>query len=164
MGSFLRRRILQPILDLLTQGITPEKIALSLAIGLAIGVFPMLGVTTLLCALIAVVLKLNLPTIQLVNYLVYPAQIALLIPFIRLGEKLSGAPPLPLSVSQILAMIKADAWHAITFLWHSTMLAVVGWCLTAPFFIVCFYLAALPILRYASRKTRPLPADFKLGT
>ena len=154
MGSFLRRRILQPILDLLTQGITPEKIALSLAIGIALGVFPMLGVTTLLCALIAVVLKLNLPAIQLVNYLMYPAQIALLIPFIRLGEKIFGVPPLPLSVSQILAMIKADAWHAITFLWHSTMLAVAGWSLTAPVFIACFYLAAVPILRYTSRNLK----------
>ncbi len=148
----LLQRMLKPILDLLTQGITPEKIALSLAIGIAFGVFPMLGTTTLLCTLIAVPLRLNLPAIQLVNYLMYPAQIALLIPFIRLGEWLWSAPPLPLSLSQILAMVRADAWHAITVLWHSTMLAVSAWILAAPVFVAIFYVCAVPLLRYAASK------------
>ncbi len=146
----LLRRITQPILDLLTQGITPEKIALSLALGIAFGVFPMLGTTTLLCTLIAVPLRLNLPALQLVNYLMYPVQIALLIPFIRFGEWLWNAPRLPLSLSQILAMVRTDAWHAITLLWHSTMLAVSAWLLAAPFFIAAFYLVTVPVLRYAA--------------
>ncbi len=40
---------------------TPEKMALSLALGGALGVFPALGCTTLLCTLVAIVLRLNLP-------------------------------------------------------------------------------------------------------
>lgn len=162
----LLRRIAQPILDLLTQGITPEKIALSLAIGIAFGVFPMLGTTTLLCTLIAVPLRLNLPAIQLVNYLMYPAQIAMLIPFIRFGEWLWRAPKLPLSLSQILALVRADAWHAISLLWHSTMLAVSGWLLAAPLFIAAFYVATVPVLRYAARSLNRNsgPADLKLET
>ena len=157
----LLRRILKPILDLLTQGITPEKIALSLAIGIAFGVFPMLGTTTLLCTLIAVPLRLNLPAIQLVNYLMYPAQIALLIPFIRFGEWLWNAPKLPLSLSQILAMVRADPWHAITVLWHSTMLAVSAWILAAPVFVAIFYVCEVPLLRYAASH---LGKQGKLGT
>ena len=152
---------MQPILALLTQGITPEKIALSLAIGIAVGVFPMLGTTTLLCAGLAIVLGLNLPAMQLVNYLVYPAQIALLIPFMRLGEWIFSAQPLPLSLSQILAMVKADAMHAIAELWHSTMLAVVGWSLTAPVFVLCFYFLMTPLLRRLARRSSSRAATLK---
>src|SRR5262249_31861133 len=83
--SFFYRRILRPIIELLRQGVTPEKMALSLALGVALGVFPALGWTTTLCAIAALVLRLNLPAIQIVNYFMYPAQIALLIPFFRLG-------------------------------------------------------------------------------
>ena len=94
-GRFFRRRLARPIIELLRQGVTPEKMALSLALGVALGVFPVLGTTTALCALVAFIWRLNLPAIQIVNYFVYPLQIALLIPFFRLGEKLFGAPHLP---------------------------------------------------------------------
>ena len=90
--GFFRRRIARPILELLRQGVTPEKMALSLALGVAIGVFPALGTTTALCALVAFIWRLNLPAIQIVNYFVYPAQLALIIPSFRAGEILFGAP------------------------------------------------------------------------
>jgi len=51
--GFFRRRIARPIVELLRQGVTPEKMALSLALGVALGVFPVLGTTTALCALVA---------------------------------------------------------------------------------------------------------------
>ena len=51
---FLRRRLVEPILELLRQGVTPEKIALSLAFGLGLGIFPVLGVSTMLCTLVAI--------------------------------------------------------------------------------------------------------------
>ena len=92
-NSFFHRKLVLPVINLLRQGITPEKIALSLAIGICLGVFPLLGSTTILCTLAAILFRLNLPAIQLVNYFVYPLQLALLIPFIRLGEALLGAQP-----------------------------------------------------------------------
>src|SRR5215472_18851503 len=104
--SFFYRKLVVPILDLLRQGITPEKIAQSLAFGLVLGVFPVLGSTTILCALAAIIFRLNLPAIQLVNYFVYPLQLALLIPFIRFGEILFRAPHVPLSLTIIIESIK----------------------------------------------------------
>ena len=73
------------IADLLKQGITPEKIALTVALGAFIGTIPMLGTTTILCTVVALALRLNLPAIQMVNGIVYPLQLILLIPFYRLG-------------------------------------------------------------------------------
>jgi uncharacterized protein (DUF2062 family) len=53
-GPFYRR-VVDPILRLMTQGITPEKIALSLAFGIVLGVFPMLGSTAILCVVAALI-------------------------------------------------------------------------------------------------------------
>jgi uncharacterized protein (DUF2062 family) len=155
-SGFLRRRLVRPILDLLRQGVTPEKIALSVALGLALGVFPAIGLTTALCALAALILHLNLPAIQLVNYFVYPLQIALLIPFFRLGEKLFRAPHLPLSIPQIYAMIHANMAEAIRTLWTTTWHAMVVWCLLAPVAAALVYAALVPVLRRALRRqTQP---------
>lgn len=150
--SFLHRRLARPILDLLRQGVTPEKIALSLALGVALGVFPVLGSTTALCALAALILHLNLPAIQAVNYFVYPLQIAFLIPFYRLGERLFRAPRLPLSVPQIYAMIHSNMWEAIRSLWTTTWHGIVVWCLLAPVFVAAVYVVLAPALRRVLRR------------
>ncbi|HJX94849.1 MAG TPA: DUF2062 domain-containing protein [Candidatus Acidoferrum sp.] len=148
--SFFWRRIAQPIVELLRQGVTPEKMALSLALGVALGVFPVLGTTTALCALVAFLWRLNLPAIQIVNYFVYPLQIALLIPFFRVGEKLFGAAHLPLSVAQILAAVHASFWGAIRFMWTTIWHAAVAWCLIAPLFVAMTYVVLVPLLRRAA--------------
>ncbi|MGB2589536.1 MAG: DUF2062 domain-containing protein [Candidatus Acidiferrum sp.] len=155
--GFFRRRIVRPIADLLRQGVTPEKLALSLALGVALGVFPVLGTTTALCAIAAFVLRLNLPAIQIVNYFVYPAQIALLIPFFRLGEKLFGAPHLPRSAAQISGIIHASLWSATRFLWTTLWHAAIAWCLIALAFVPLAYLVQLPLLRRMLRKQQVPP-------
>jgi len=69
----------------LRQGISPRRLALTLALGFAIGCIPVVGIPTVLCAGLALALKLNLPAIQAANYVVMPLQIALIVPFVRLG-------------------------------------------------------------------------------
>jgi hypothetical protein len=70
----------------------PETIALIFALGLVLGVFPVFGLPTLLCAGAAILFRLNLPAIQIVNQICAPLQYALLIPLARLGAKITGAP------------------------------------------------------------------------
>lgn len=154
MEDLLQRRVLQPILDLLRQGVTPEKIALSVALGAMLGIFPALGWTTILCAIAAWVLRLNLPAIQLVNYLMYPLQIVLLLPFFRLGEKLFNAPHLPISVPQILTMSKANLEDTVKLLWSTTWHAMVVWALFAPVAVALAYFLLVPLLRRALRQSQ----------
>jgi len=150
--GFFRRRIARPIVELLRQGVTPEEMALSLALGAALGVFPVLGTTTALCALVALLWRLNLPAIQIVNYFVYPLQIALLIPFFRAGEKLFGAPHLPLSLVQILTVVHASFWGATRFLWTTIWHAAAAWCLIAPMFVALAYVILVVLLRRIARR------------
>ena len=145
-GWFYRKLVL-PVIDLLRQGITPEKIALSLAIGICLGVFPVIGSTTILCTLAAIVFRLNLPAIQLVNYLVYPLQLALLIPFIRFGEVLFRAPHVSLSLTIIYESIKRSACQTTKTYWTSGWHAMIAWLLVGPLMIWIMYLVLVPALR-----------------
>jgi len=145
--GFFHRRVVAPIVALLTQGITPEKIALSLAFGIVLGIFPVLGSTTVLCAVAALIFQLNLPAIQIVNYLIYPLQLFLLVPFIRMGEKLFRASPLPLSLTQILTLLRADPPHAISWLWVAEVRAIFAWLLVGAPAIFLLYILLSGLLR-----------------
>lgn len=134
-------------MDLLVQGVTPEKIALSLAIGICLGVFPIVGTTTALCTVAAIVFRLNLPAIQLVNYFVYPLQLALLIPFIRLGEIIFRAPHVSLSLTVILESVKRSAWQATKTYWTPGWHAMIAWCFVGPVSIGLLYVVLAPTLR-----------------
>jgi len=144
--------LIRPILELLRQGVTPEKLALSLALGLVLSVFPAVGWTTTLCALAALIFRLNLPAIQLINYFMYPAQIALLLPFFRLGEKVFRAPHLPISIPHIYRMAHANLWGAIKFLWSTTWHAMVVWAVLAPLSTVLLYYVLLPVFRRVAQR------------
>jgi uncharacterized protein (DUF2062 family) len=152
--SFWVRRVRKPIVALLRAGATPEKLALSLGLGLVLGVFPVLGTTTVLCFLVALALRLNPVAIQLTNYLVYPVHIALLLPFVRLGEHLYGAEPVPLSPAVLRERFAADAWGALGGLWHTVLHAITAWSLVAPLLVAACYFALLPLLRALAARTR----------
>jgi uncharacterized protein (DUF2062 family) len=156
IGAFLQRRVKTPVITLLRQGITPDKMALCLALGVGIGVFPILGTTTAILTIVALTLRLNLVAIQVANYVTYPLQILLIIPFLRIGEWLVGAPPLPLSVTQIVERFDGGFWNGITTLATSLLHAALGWLVVVPAVTVGIYVGLRPVLRrmaatYASR-------------
>jgi uncharacterized protein (DUF2062 family) len=138
-NGFWRRAIIDPVLALLRQGVTPEKIAMGMALGIAIGVAPMIGSTTILCGLAAFAFRLNPAAIQVVNYVMSPLQLALLIPFIRAGERMFGASHSPLTLNGILQLIQANMWHAIVSLWTVTIHAMAVWLFAAAILVFPVY-------------------------
>ena len=72
----------------LRQGISPRRLALTIALGFVMGCIPVMGLPTALCAVIALAFRLNQPAIQAANYLAMPFQVALIVPLLKLGEKL----------------------------------------------------------------------------
>lgn len=161
--NFLQSRVIKPLVKLLVEGVTPEKLALSLALSAALAVIPAFGWSVWLCGLAGLALGLNLPAMQAVNYFLYPAQVALLLPFFRLGEKLFRAPHLPLSVSQIISMAHSNFWSAIKLLWNTTWHAVVVWALVAPFAVGLIYVGLLPIFRRVAKRRPAAPRAAEAG-
>jgi uncharacterized protein (DUF2062 family) len=89
-----------------------EKLAVSLALGAVLGVFPVVGVPTLLCGAVAAMWRLNFPALQLMNYVVYPLQIALWWPFTQFGRALFGVSHHLRGLAGLMAMAfhTAAAW------------------------------------------------------
>jgi uncharacterized protein (DUF2062 family) len=112
-----------------------DSIAIILAVGLVLGTFPVYGCPTVFCLLAAVALRLNAPALQLVNQLLSPLQLALLIPFARLGERVIGSP--------------ATASHSILSRFSEfTLQAVAGWlCISVPLGILLYFVVAQTLRR-----------------
>jgi uncharacterized protein (DUF2062 family) len=156
--TFWQRRFIYPIAHQLTQGITPEKIALTLAVGSACALFPIFGFTTILCLIVGIVLKLNQPIIQLVNGICTPIHFPVIVGLFRLGEYLFGVTHRPMHFRSIgtewiqfwespvlfVHRIGENAWHAI-----------VAWLILAPIWATLVYLVARPVLQEIVR-IRPL--------
>ena len=145
--TWWQRRVVAPVVAQLKQGITPEKIALTLALGGVLGIFPILGATTLLCGVAGVWLRLNQPLIQLVNYLVYPLQLLLLIPFYRAGERLFGAEPVPIVDGPgLIARFGESPWQFLLDYGRVGLYGIAVWCLVAPLLAALAYALLKPVL------------------
>jgi uncharacterized protein (DUF2062 family) len=148
--KWLHRRLLQPLLALLRQGISPDRLALCVSIGVVVGNIPILGVSTILCTIIALIFRLNLPAIQLVQAAMAPTQVLLFIPFVRLGEWILRVPPQPVSIKAALALMAQGIWHTVEVLWDSILHASLAWALLAPFCIRLLYRLLAPLFERAA--------------
>jgi uncharacterized protein (DUF2062 family) len=129
----------------LRQGISPRRLALTLALGFAIGCIPVVGLPTLVCALLALTLRLNLPAIQAANYIAMPLQLLLMVPFLRLGAWMFAAGSSPgtsavdlLSLSPMAMAVQCAALTA-----H----AVLAWMLLALPAVAVMTVTFIPLLR-----------------
>jgi uncharacterized protein (DUF2062 family) len=153
------RRLLEPLLALLRQGISPRRLALCVAIAIVVGNIPILGVSTILCTFIALIFRLNFPAIQLVQAAMAPTQVLLIIPFVRLGEWILRVPPQVVSVKAALALMSQGMWQAIVVLRDAIFHAGLAWALIGPFAVYLLHRLLTPVFeRMAAQIGRP-PAE-----
>jgi uncharacterized protein (DUF2062 family) len=142
-----RRRVVDVTLGQLRQGITPEKIALSIALGTIIAIFPIMGTTTALCLLVGVALRLNQPILQLVNWIAWPLQIPGIYFFVRAGEWVTRSPPVSFSISALLVAFKNSPLRFLQQYGMTGLRGVLAWALIAPFIAALLFGLTLPLLR-----------------
>lgn len=146
-GNWLRRKLWAPIQAQLRQGLSAEGLAWSLSLALGCATCPVIGATTALCIAAGAAFKLNHPVMQVVNYVSYPIQIILLVPFWRLGEWIFRAPRLDLDLGRILGALKADTWGALRFYWAEVWHGAAAWALVALPLACLMALALTPLFR-----------------
>ncbi len=127
--TFLRRKLIDPITGLLRRGVTPQRLAWSLAVGFVVGVNPLLGSTTVCALAAAYLLGLNLVASQIISHLVYPLELLLFPAFIRLGDLLFRTSPLPLTLEGLVAAARTHPWQTTRLLWFWEWHALVIWAL-----------------------------------
>jgi hypothetical protein len=140
--------------DFLEMGLTPDAVALGVSVGIVVGVFPFLGLTTLLAAVIVLILRLNMPLVQAVNYLMAPIHILMIVPWIRAGEYVFGRARGPLTAKETIFLIQHKPWIALEAIWWDILRAVGAWCLAAPFLILIFYWILKPISHRIAAKLK----------
>jgi uncharacterized protein (DUF2062 family) len=150
-----QRNVIDPIAVQLTQGITPEKIALTLSVGSALALFPILGTTTLLCILAGILLKLNQAIIQLVNMLCASIHFPLIVCLFRLGHLMFGVPYThfgPGMVHRMLDTFWEDPTRFFERFGVDALHAIAAWAIIVPFWVPLVYFTSLPVLREALRR------------
>lgn len=147
MPNLSHRSLAASLLHLLRQGLTPEKLALSLALGIGLSCFPIFGTTTILCIIVALAFGLNLPAIQVGNYLALPLQLVLFLPFLRLGERLLRAPAMPLSPEQLLALARTSPDKTAHLLLASQWHCILGWLVVCPGITLLSFLIVRPLMQ-----------------
>jgi len=160
----LRARMSATLRGLLHHGHTPERIAISVACGVAIGLFPIFGTTTLLCIVAAVILRLNHPAIQVSNQLMYPVQIPLIVVFVRMGESMLGVAPIPFSATLMVAELRANPGSLFQRFGTASLHGIVGWLVVAPVVVAATYAVALPVVRLVSRRPASTEASEAAAT
>ncbi len=145
------RRFLKPLVKFLKQGISPHELALTLSLGVVIGLIPLMGVNTFILTVVALVFRLNLPAVQLINYSLFVAQLLLYIPFIRLGELLLGMSPFPLNFGRISNMFTVNWLDALQHLWLAHAAGLFAWFIVGlPAGFLLYYLSK-PVFYYYSK-------------
>lgn len=146
----LYRRIVLPVLSLLRRGASPRRLAWSIAVGLLIGINPVLGTTTILCFAVAMALRLNIAASQLANHVIYPLQLLLLVPFLQMGSYVFHTEPLPFSTRVLLEDARRDPLELIRRIWRWEWHALLVWAAIAAVLIPLIALALTPALRRLS--------------
>jgi len=144
--GFIHKYVSSPIISLLRQGLSPKMLALSMSFGITVGLFPIVGTTTAICTMAAIMLRMNLLVMQLGNWLVYPVQILLVVPFIILGGHLFNTIA-TLDPTAIMELLRTDLWAAVRLFSKALVHATIAWFLCAPFVFTGFYMALLFVFR-----------------
>jgi uncharacterized protein (DUF2062 family) len=143
----------------LTQGISPERLALTVAAGTACSLFPFLGFTSLLNLLVGLGLRLNQPVLQGLNQLLGPLQLFLILPYIRLGEWIWRSPSDRFALSEMIQCFRDGSIleFLARFGWAGAH-ALTAWAVTAPPIVLAVYWLLRPWFgRIASPGATPLP-------
>lgn len=155
VSAWLQRKVRDPLLAELRQGTSPEAMAAAVAVAFALAIIPILGVTTLLCLLAGRLFRLNHVVMQIVNHACVVLQLALFPLFIRLGEAILQAEPLPISVPAIVEEFNRS-WSGLVQKFGLAYLhGLLAWALTVP---LCSW-GLYWLLRGTFRRLAPAPTS-----
>ena len=146
--GFWQRRVVRPIIGQFTLGITPDRIAATLAVGTACSVFPFFGFTTLLNVGAGLALKLNHPILHVINQLLGPVQLMLILVYVRIGETVWHAAGERITIHEIVTTFREASLEAFLqrFGWAGVH-ALTAWVITTPLLVAAIYLTLRPLLR-----------------
>ncbi|KAF7836383.1 hypothetical protein G2W53_011242 [Senna tora] len=160
LTNWFQRNIIDPLLLILRRGAELKLLAFSAALGITLGIFPIYGVTVLLCGIAIAFLRsfCHAPTVMLANFTATPIQLSLVVPFLRFGEVISGGPHFPLTSGALKKVFTGEASHELLL---AIAHALLGWLVASPFILGTLYIVFLPCFKFLIQRfsTDPLNQD-----
>lgn len=115
------------IRNLLNLDDPPEKVALAFAVGIFFGFSPLVGLQTLLAALVAFIWKFNKLAIISGSYISNPWTMGPIIAAAwGLGHSIVGGPPMELPEVSLAALAGMDFWRQLAGQWRQLLPFAVG--------------------------------------
>ncbi len=148
--SWLRHRLIDPLLELLKAGLAPGQLALTVGLGVAFGLAPTFGIMTFASAAFAWRLRLNVAAMQLVAHLMSVFQLALLIPFLRAGATIlgHGHELAHFSLNRLRQLIAMQGWGAVgRLLWRAEIGALLIWAVASVPLVLALYFVLRAVFR-----------------
>ena len=128
---------------LFKQGLSPKELSQSLIVSGLISTIPILGVSTFMITSVSLKRKLNLPVMISLSYLMWPIQILLIIPFIRIGEFIFSVPRNHHTAEEIISSFQNSFFQTLSQLSFELLCGLGGWFLTAVPLAVGIYWVSL---------------------
>jgi uncharacterized protein (DUF2062 family) len=132
---------------LFKQGLTPIQLCESIIVSGALSVIPILGITTFVLTTLSIKRKLNLPLMIAISYLMWPIQILLIIPFIRVGEFIFSVPSTQHTAEEIIKSFQNNFFQTLSKLSFELLSGLGGWFFTVVPISVGIYLVTLLFLK-----------------
>ncbi len=143
----------QKIRQLMAEGTSPQKLSMTIAMGIILGLFPLIGATSLLCLGASFALGLNKVFIQMVNYLVYPVQLVLFIPLIKTGNQVFNLTGSAIDYQNLLHIFKTDTLAAMGEFGYLLLSAILVWLIAALPLSILLYRSSLKYIKRLGIKT-----------
>ncbi len=115
--------------------------------GMLVGINPVLGTTTVLCLAASVSLRLNVVASQIANHAMFLLELALVVPFIRLGSRVFHTAAMPLSPHMFLLAARTSPLVLTRRLWMWEWHAFVLWAAISVVAAPLIALALTPLLQ-----------------
>ncbi|KAK9814836.1 hypothetical protein WJX72_012379 [[Myrmecia] bisecta] len=148
--TWFRVKVVDPFYTYVKQGAEPRLLAWSAAVGFTLGLCPLLGVSTALALLVLMLVRkrLHAPMCLLANFCAIPFEVALIVPFMRLGEFVLRAERLPLAPVAIKDILFNHPGDALKALGH----AICGWLVASPAVMWLLITALTPLFAWLKRR------------
>jgi len=147
-----KNKFLVPFRLLPKEGLSAEKLAFSVTLGIVTGIFPVLGTTTTLSILLTLLFRQNILVVQSVQWALAPVQLLLIIPFMKLGAYILQHLVVQVNLAHIKLAFQPGMLAGIKTIGVFHLYGIFTWALLAIPISILFYFYLLRVFRKRNPK------------
>ncbi|MBN1819477.1 MAG: DUF2062 domain-containing protein [Prolixibacteraceae bacterium] len=106
-----------------------KRTAVSLTVGFYLGIFPIIGITTILCLLVSFIFRLNILILQAYNILFAPLQIFTAYLFLKIGRLIFFTEKEIIPKVTFYDLMHTEKWETLSYLFKSAAGGIFIWSL-----------------------------------